>query len=121
MAASIYETAIRHRVSPEFIGSRYCVPMAFTAESPPAQASKPQGSSERVLPGQITMDRLIFASLSHTHYWYEVGVLKVPAYTLLAGATGGTVQYTKEVYEIHSINSSIGISSRCQVPTECSN
>ena len=35
--ASIYETAIRHRVSPEFIGSRNCVPMAFTAESPPAQ------------------------------------------------------------------------------------
>ena len=31
-----YETAIRHRVSPEFIGSRSCVPMAFTAESPPA-------------------------------------------------------------------------------------
>ena len=30
-------TAIRHRVSPEFIGSRNCVPMAFTAESPPAQ------------------------------------------------------------------------------------
>ena len=27
-----YETAIRHRVSPEFIGSRSCVPMAFTAE-----------------------------------------------------------------------------------------
>ena len=25
-----YETAIRHRVSPEFIGSRNCVPMAFT-------------------------------------------------------------------------------------------
>ena len=35
--ASIYETAIRHRVSPEFIGSRKCVPMAFTAESPTAQ------------------------------------------------------------------------------------
>ena len=33
----IYETAIRHRVSPEFIGSRNYVPMAFTAESPPAQ------------------------------------------------------------------------------------
>ena len=32
-----YETAIRHRVSPEFIGSRNCVPMALTAESPPAQ------------------------------------------------------------------------------------
>ena len=27
----------RHRVSPEFIRSRNCVPMAFTAESPPAQ------------------------------------------------------------------------------------
>ena len=38
-AASIYlfKTAIRHRASPEFIGSRKCVPMAFTAESPPAQ------------------------------------------------------------------------------------
>ena len=44
------------------------------------RASKPQGSSERVLPWQITMDRLIFASLSHTHYWYEVGMLKVPAW-----------------------------------------
>ena len=53
--------------------------MAFTAESPPARASKPQGSSERVLPWQITMDQLIFASLSHIHYWYEVGILKVPA------------------------------------------
>ena len=42
------------------------------------RASKPQGSSKRVLPWQITMDQLIFASLSHTHYWYEVGMLKVP-------------------------------------------
>ena len=45
------------------------------------RASKPQGSSERVLPWQIAMDQLIFASLSHTHYWYEVGMLKVPAVT----------------------------------------
>ena len=29
-------TYIRHRVSAEFIGSRICVPMAFTAESSPA-------------------------------------------------------------------------------------
>ena len=43
------------------------------------RASKSQGSSERELPWQITMDQLIFASLSHTHYWYEVGILKVPA------------------------------------------
>ena len=35
-----YETAIRHRVSPEFIGSRNCVPMALTAESPPAQGRR---------------------------------------------------------------------------------
>ena len=40
-----YETAIRHRVSPEFIGSRSCV------------------------------------SLSHTHYWYEVGMLLYRRYT----------------------------------------
>ena len=42
------------------------------------RTSKPQGSSERVLPWQITMDQLTFASLSHTHYWHEVGMLKVP-------------------------------------------
>ena len=45
------------------------------------RASKPQGSSERVLPWQVAIDQLICASLSHTHYkyWYEVGMLKVPA------------------------------------------
>ena len=43
------------------------------------RASKPQGSSERVLPRQVTMDHLICASLSRTHYWYEMGMLKVPA------------------------------------------
>ena len=31
------------------------------------RASKPQGSSERVLLWQVTMDQIIFASLSHTH------------------------------------------------------
>ena len=31
------ETAIRHQVNPEFIGSRTCVPIAFIAESPVAQ------------------------------------------------------------------------------------
>ena len=43
------------------------------------RASKPQGSSERVLPWQVAMDQLIYASLSHTHYCYEVSMLKVPA------------------------------------------
>ena len=37
VSINLFETAIRHRVSPELIGSRNCVPMAFTAESPPAQ------------------------------------------------------------------------------------
>ena len=32
------------------------------------RASKPQGSSERVLPWQVTMDQLICGSLSHPHY-----------------------------------------------------
>ena len=43
------------------------------------RASKPQGSSERVLPWQVTMDQLICASLSHTNYWCEVGMSKVSA------------------------------------------
>ena len=81
-AASIYlfKTAIRHRVSPEFIGSRNSVPMAFTAKSPYRhKASKPQGSSKRVLPWQVNIAQIICASLSHTHYRYEVGMLEVPA------------------------------------------
>ena len=41
------------------------------------RASEPQGSSKRVLPWQVTMDQLICASLPHSHYWYEVGMLKV--------------------------------------------
>ena len=40
------------------------------------RASKLQGSSEQVLPWQVTMDQLICASLSHTHYWYEMGMIK---------------------------------------------
>ena len=33
----LFKTAVRHRISPEFFGSRNCVPMAFVAESPSAQ------------------------------------------------------------------------------------
>ena len=39
-------------------------------------ASKLQGSSKWVLPWQVTMDQLICAHISHTHYWYEVVMLK---------------------------------------------
>ena len=43
------------------------------------RASRCQGSSERVLPWQVTMDQLIYASVSHTHCWYDVCMLEVPA------------------------------------------
>ena len=53
-------TASIYRVSPEFIGSRNCVPMAFTAESPLAQGQySPQGSSSNRCRLCITMDQLI--------------------------------------------------------------
>ena len=45
------------------------------------RASKPQGSSKRVPPSQVTMDQLICVSLSHTQYWYDVGMLKLGGYT----------------------------------------
>ena len=38
------------------------------------RASKPQDSSKRVLPWQVTMDQIICASLSDTHCWYEVAI-----------------------------------------------
>ena len=97
-AASIYffKTAIRHRVSPEFIGPR----IAYRWRSLPRvrrhRASKPQGSSERVLPRQITMDQSICASLSHTHYRYQVGMLKVPAYQYPTTKSIGRTQAGKE-------------------------
>ena len=42
------------------------------------RAIKRQGSSELVVHRQVAMDQLICASFSHTHYWYEVAMLKVP-------------------------------------------
>ena len=75
----------RHRASPEFIGSRN---IAYRWRSLPRvrrhRASKPQGSSKRVLPWPVTMDHLICASLSHIHKWYEVGMLKIPAANYLS-------------------------------------
>ena len=44
-------------------------------------ASKPQGISERVLSWQVTIDQSLFASLSHTHYWYEVAMLNTYIHT----------------------------------------
>ena len=49
-------TTTHHRVSPEFIGSRSCVPMVFTAESPLAQGQySPQGNSSNGCRLCITM------------------------------------------------------------------
>ena len=67
------------------------------------RASKPQGSSERVLPWQITMDQLIFASLSHTHYWYEVGMLKVPAVKSKVMLEQTVIHYTCSTYLLNSV------------------
>ena len=70
------KTVIRHRVSPEL--SSHAI--AYRWRSQPRvrrhRASEPQGSSKRVLSWQVTMDQLICASLSHTHYWCKVGMLK---------------------------------------------
>ena len=65
-------------------------------------ASKPQGTSERVLPWQVTVDQLIIASLSQTHYWDEVGMLKVPAVvysTLLLVFRHGKIRLQRLRYE----------------------
>ena len=58
---SFIDTVIRHRASPEFIGSRHCVPMARVCRH----------RTKRVLPWMVTIDQSICASFSHTHSWYE--------------------------------------------------
>ena len=73
------KTIIRHRVSPELSGHAIAYRCRSLARVRRHRASKPQGSSERVLPWQVAMNQLICASLSHTHYWYKVAMLKVPA------------------------------------------
>ena len=50
------------------------------------------------------MDQLIYASLSYTHFWYEVGMLKVPAiYSVGVGwAASSSVQRVLIEYELSS-------------------
>ena len=78
-------TATHHGVSPGFIGSRNCVPIAFAAESPLAQGQyTPQGSSRNGCRLCITMDQLLLcAPLFHTHYWYKVSMFKYKILVLL--------------------------------------
>ena len=66
------------------------------------RANKPQRSSERVLPWQVNMDQLICVSLSRTHQWHEVGMLKVPAIQLNGGINMFTMkQYNWPITEVH--------------------
>ena len=61
-------TTTHHRVSPGFIGSRSCVPIAFTAESPLAQGQySPQGSSSNGCRLCITMDQLLLCASLFPH------------------------------------------------------
>ena len=60
------------------------------------RASKPQGSYERVLPWQVTMDQLICDYLSHTHYWYEVGMLKVLLVNPMLLPSGNSIKCPEE-------------------------
>ena len=59
-----------------------------------------QGSSKRELPWQVTMDQLICAPLSYTHYWYEVGMFKDPArYTSNVFVEGTAVLYLAYLFQ----------------------
>ena len=46
---------------------------------------------------QVTMDQLIGAFLSHTHYWYEVGMLKVPTVDPMLLPSGNPFKCHEEV------------------------
>ena len=90
------------------------------------RASKPQGSSERVLSWQVTMDQLIFTSLSHTHYWYGVDMLKVPWRTIISwfykkirlhGRRGkGTAEVSFSRYKLRQAPQKEGGKILCDLP-----
>ena len=44
------------------------------------------------------MEQLICASLSHIHYWYEVGMVKVPACCFVYFQVNNGVWYTRALY-----------------------
>ena len=61
-------TTTYHRVSPRFIVSRNCVPIAFTTESPLAQGQySPQSSSSNGCRLCITMDQLLLCASLFPH------------------------------------------------------
>ena len=61
-------TTTHHRVSPGFIGSSNCLPIAFTAESPLAQDQhSPQGSPSNECRLCTTMDQLLLCASLFPH------------------------------------------------------
>ena len=57
------------------------------------------------------MDQLIWASLSHNHCWYEVGMLKVPTTSSLPVAF--VLLCKLETIEDHVLCDAMAVSSRC--------
>ena len=51
--------------------------------------------------GRSPWDQLICASLSQTHYWYEVGMLKVPAELYRVRITRWDITCTKYISTVH--------------------
>ena len=60
-------TAISHRVNTELSGHAIAYRWRSLTRVRRHRVSKPQGSSKRAPPWQVTKDQLISASLSHTH------------------------------------------------------
>ena len=58
------------------------------------------------------MDQLIWASLSHNHCWYEVGMLTVPTTSSLPAAAF-VLLYKLETIEDHVLCDAMAVSSRC--------
>ena len=56
------------------------------------------------------MDQLIFASLSHTHYWYEVGMLKVPY--VVANPVRGLLDRKRSEEHLQSSNESMEMKTK---------
>ena len=65
--SSLPSTEIRHRASPELIGSCNCAPMAFTAESPPAQ-----GQLSFIMDQSINNARLFFPTPTNSVRMYSL-------------------------------------------------
>ena len=104
---------IRHRVSPEFIGSRTCIPVTFTAKSPPEYGTT-KGFTVEIAHTFTSYNSTIFSaspksvsqSQSQSHLVdaaeLELGLLVVHAMKL--EATLGVVQKSKLVARLLDVH-----------------